>query len=43
VQSTDPATFGLLSALFAVVSLLAGYFPARRAMGVDLLTAMRSE
>jgi hypothetical protein len=43
VQSPDPATFGLLSAPLAAVSLLAGYFPARRAMRVGLLTAMRSE
>jgi len=43
VNSTDPATFASLSLLLLVVALLACYVPARRAMRVDPLIAMRAE
>jgi len=43
VDSTDPATFGVLSFVLLAVAMLACYVPARRAMRVDPLVAMRSE
>jgi putative ABC transport system permease protein len=43
VEPTDPATFGLLSMLLVAVALLACYFPARRAMRVDPVIAIRAE
>jgi len=43
IESTDPATFLIVSVLMAVVSLLACYFPARRATRVDPMIALRRE
>jgi putative ABC transport system permease protein len=43
VESTDPATFGVVVALLAAVSMAACYIPARRALRVDPLTALRHE
>jgi ABC-type lipoprotein release transport system permease subunit len=42
-MSTDPLAFGAVASLFFVVTLAACYVPARRAMRVDPLIAMRAE
>jgi predicted permease len=43
VSATDPATVGLVTALLAVIAALACYLPARRAMLVDPVTAIRAQ
>src|SRR3989449_935750 len=43
ISPTDPATFGVITGVLALVALVACYLPARRANGVNPVTALRNE
>ncbi|SPE31030.1 putative Permease [Candidatus Sulfopaludibacter sp. SbA3] len=43
ISTTDPLTFGVVSLVLAAIALWACYLPARRAMRVDPMVALRHE
>jgi putative ABC transport system permease protein len=43
ISVTDPLTFALIPALLALVALAACYIPARRAMRLEPVAALRHE
>jgi ABC-type antimicrobial peptide transport system permease subunit len=43
VTPTDPLTIAAVSAVFMVVTVAANYLPARRALRVDPMAALRYE
>ncbi len=43
IKPTDPATFASVAIVLALVAALGSYIPARRAMRVDPMAALRHE
>jgi len=43
ISVTDPSTFASMSLLLIIIALVASYIPARRAVKVDPIVALRSE
>jgi len=43
VSASDPATYGGVAAILALVALVAAYIPVRRATSIDPVTALRLE
>jgi predicted permease len=43
IDATDPAMFGAIAGMLAVVALAACWIPARRAMRVDAMTVLRGD
>jgi ABC-type lipoprotein release transport system permease subunit len=43
VKATDPQTYGMVIAALGSIALLACYLPARRAMRVDPVNALKQD
>jgi ABC-type antimicrobial peptide transport system permease subunit len=43
VKALDPLTYAAVSALLIAAAVLASYLPARRAMAIDPVEALRAE
>jgi putative ABC transport system permease protein len=43
VKALDPLTYAAVSALLIFAAVLASYLPARRAMAIDPVEALRAE
>jgi ABC-type antimicrobial peptide transport system permease subunit len=43
VAPNDPLTLGIVVAALALVAIVAGLIPARRALAVDAVTSLRAE
>jgi putative ABC transport system permease protein len=43
VPASDPLSFAVVATFLAVVAIVASYVPARRAMGVDPIIALRHD
>jgi predicted permease len=43
ISGLDPLTFGAAALVFALIALIASYIPARRALAVDPMVALRNE
>ncbi len=43
ISATDPATFATVALLFVIIAITASYFPARRAVRIDPMQALRYE
>jgi ABC-type lipoprotein release transport system permease subunit len=42
-EPADPATFLMIILLLIVVAYMSGFFPARRACGIDPMAALRND
>jgi predicted permease len=43
IHASDPVTFGSISVCLAIVAMVAGYIPARRAARIDPVVSLRAE
>jgi putative ABC transport system permease protein len=43
VATTDPVTYAAVAAVLLVTALASSYVPARRAMSIDPISALREE